>query len=484
MSDFARHSSKTSKRIPNRAPSCANRNKELEVPQSARNKKSYDDSEYTDQEYLKYQRNQLLYDIKELLNDVKPLRIQFKEAEERYNNQKDVDKYFAQHFTNSPKADQFIEQREMSEKLVHLQQKSDQLQERYEKYKILFSRVSLSQMSTNVYEGRKELFAMREQSRENSDKIDSIHRQIERVKLATSTEKYRKQEEKIERLREILTQKVRQYEDLKKELANESLQSSSATADNIRGLQQVLAEKLTQKRNLTNFYNTIVAKQANEEYLASQVQQISAKRAPHYNFKSSNYSKYNNNNDASDESFEDTIQNHCVAIGLFKRKVSENELRKMYSRYGTIRAVEVLPKRNTQPQLYFARVAFSKHDDAQNAIDKTNNKKFEGSKIKVKWATDQSLSVTRPSFSSQTNGSSDQKQPIRIKNQSDKEKSKHHHKKALNKIDESSDNLIRKPNRRSKSVSSTISSSSDSSYSSPPPKKVHKKKNKKFRIHA
>ena len=79
MSDFSyRTAHGSSKRIPNRAPSCANRNNELEVPQSAKIKRSYDDSEYTDQEYLRYQKNQLLYDIRELLNDVKPLRNKLK----------------------------------------------------------------------------------------------------------------------------------------------------------------------------------------------------------------------------------------------------------------------------------------------------------------------------------------------------------------------------------------------------------------------
>ena len=72
-------------------------------------------------------------------------------------------------------------------------------------------------MSTNVYEGRKELFVMREKSRENSIQIDKIYRQIEKLKLATSTEKFQKQEERIQKLREKLTQEVHLFQDMKKE---------------------------------------------------------------------------------------------------------------------------------------------------------------------------------------------------------------------------------------------------------------------------
>ena len=202
---------------------------------------------------------------------------------------------------------------------------------------------------------------------------------------------------------------------------------------------------------------------------------MTAKRVPHYNFKSS---VYNN----ADESFDDTNHNRCIAIGLFKRKVTDNELRDMYSRYGSIRAVEVLPKHNTSLQLFFARIAFSNPDDAQNAIEKTNNKKFEGIKIKVKFASDQSLSITRPAFSNvRANDFSAQKQQIRIKNTEDKKEKlhHHHHKKSLE--SDESDDLIRKPNRRSRSVSAAVSNSESYASSSPPAKKVHKKKNKKIK---
>jgi hypothetical protein len=83
-------------------------------------------------------------------------------------------------------------------------------------------------------------------------------------------------------------------------------------------------------------------------------------------------------------------QKVVVAVGLFRRKVCENEMRALFSKFGAIRSISVHAKANSDC-LCFAKIAFYEYHVAHVALRTMNGHVFEGYPINVKWARDQAV---------------------------------------------------------------------------------------------
>ena len=367
--------------------------------------------EYKEQEYLKEQKMKLTDEIGGLLQEIRPLRKKLREKEAQYLDKNDIDRIYFEQFGDS-QTNQIIEQREKSSQIVRLQRQCDDVTDEYEDLRSLCSQAALHQLAIEVHHARKELFQMKEDYYVGAKKLDRIVRKIEILKMSDCYDGVQEQRERINDIKRALKTHIERYEKLREKSKRYVVDIHKLRQDNqhrpdvvrkredtskIKKLEAILLEKreilaATQAKYRRLLENNVDAAQSPLQ-MYRQSTPIQRKVSPPVI-----RSRKVGFDDPDDESFsEPFVQELVVAVGLFRRAVTENEVRSMFSKFGAINGLRVFPKHGTSPQAYFAKIAFYDHDVAERAIEKMNGRFFEDHALNVKWARDQAFcaSLTR-----------------------------------------------------------------------------------------
>lgn len=367
--------------------------------------------EYKEQEYLKEQKMKLTDEIGGLLQEIRPLRKKLREKEAQYLDKNDIDRIYFEQFGDS-QTNQITEQREKSSQIVRLQRQCDDVTDEYEDLRALCSQAALHQLAIEVHHARKELFQMKEDYYVGAKKLDRIVRKIEILKMSDCYDGVQEQRERINDIKRALKTHVERYEKLREKSKRYVVDIHKLRQDNqhrpdvvrkredtskIKKLEAILLEKreilaATQAKYRRLLENNVDAAQSPPQ-MYRQSTPIQRKVSPPVI-----RSRKVGFDDPDDESFsEPFVQELVVAVGLFRRAVTENEVRAMFSKFGAINGLRVFPKHGTSPQAYFAKIAFYDHDVAERAIEKMNGRFFEDHALNVKWARDQAFcaSLTR-----------------------------------------------------------------------------------------
>jgi RNA recognition motif-containing protein len=75
-----------------------------------------------------------------------------------------------------------------------------------------------------------------------------------------------------------------------------------------------------------------------------------------------------------------------IYVGNLTYEVTENDLRNVFSEYGTVNKVNVIMDKMTGKSKGFAFVEMENDDEGQEAIDKANNLELQGRNLKVNLA--------------------------------------------------------------------------------------------------
>ena len=347
-------------------------------------------------------------EIGALLQELRPLRKKLREKELQYLDKNDIDRIYLQHFGDS-QTDQVIEQRERSTQIVRLQRQCDNIIDEYEDLRSLCSKTSLHQLALEVYQARKELFQMKEEYLAGARKLDRVVRKIEILKMSDCYDGVQEQRERISDLKGALKAHVVRYEKLREKNKRYVIEIQRLRQDNshrpdvvrkredagkIKQLEAVLSEKREILAATQARYRRVLEMNANEVQSPPQRFGVARKASPPPPVRQSpkvakpRTVAY----DPDDESFsEPVVEELVVAVGLFRRNVTENEVRALFSKYGAINGLRVYPKHGTSPQAYFAKIAFYDHSVAERVIEKMNGRFFEDHALNVKWARDQAF---------------------------------------------------------------------------------------------
>ena len=347
-------------------------------------------------------------EIGALLQELRPLRKKLRDKELQYLDKNDIDRIYLQHFGDS-QTDQVIEQRERSTQIVRLQRQCDNIIDEYEDLRSLCSKTSLHQLALEVYQARKELFQMKEEYLAGARKLDRVVRKIEILKMSDCYDGVQEQRERISDLKGALKTHVVRYEKLREKNKRYVIEIQRLRQDNahrpdvvrkredagkIKQLEEVLSEKREILAATQARYRRILEMNANEVQSPPQRFGVARKVSPPPPVRQSpkvakpRAVAY----DPDDESFsEPVVEELVVAVGLFRRNVTENEVRALFSKFGAINGLRVYPKHGTSPQAYFAKIAFYDHCVAEKAIEKMNGRFFEDHALNVKWARDQAF---------------------------------------------------------------------------------------------
>lgn len=367
--------------------------------------------EYKEQEYLKEQKMRLTDEIGGLLQEIRPLRKKLREKEAQYLDKNDIDRIYFEQFGDS-QTNQIIEQRERSSQIVRLQRQCDDVTDEYEDLRALCSQASLHQLAIEVHHARKELFQMKEDYYVGAKKLDRIVRKIEILKMSDCYDGVQDQRERINEIKRALKTHIERYEKLREKSKRYVVDIHKLRQDNqhrpdvvkkredtskIKKLEAILLEKqeilaATQAKYRRLLENNVDAAQSPPQMYRQSTPIRRKVSPPVIRNRKAPF------DDPDDESFsEPFIQELVVAVGLFRRAVTENEIRAMFSKFGAINGLRVFPKHGTSPQAYFAKIAFYDHDVAERAIEKMNGRFFEDHALNVKWARDQAFcaSLTR-----------------------------------------------------------------------------------------
>lgn len=346
--------------------------------------------EYGEQEYLKDQKMKLTYEIGQLVKDLKPLRKKLKEKEAQFLDKNELEQIYMQQIGDVSEVDQVIERRVRTAQVMQLHEECGNVMAQYEELRYLFSMPLLRQLAMEVSDGRQDLFHMRDACENRRQEIEEAKQRIKNMTMSNYHAKLLHQRHKIAQLKEKVRAKAEEYDKLREknkryvmevhQIRQQCLRDrdSRRIRDNrqeISALEKTLREKQEILEATRSRYRLLRMKQESEQKAVS--------RAPA--------------TDYDDESFSDQIiQERVVAVGLFRRSVTENEVRRLFSQFGAIHGLRIFPKKGTRPQAYFAKIAFYDHDEAEQAIAEMNGVAFEGHLLNVKWAKDQSFLATLP----------------------------------------------------------------------------------------
>ena len=347
--------------------------------------------EYGEQEYLKDQKMKLTYEIGQLMKDLKPLRKKLKEREAQFLDKGELEQIYMNQFGDISEAEHVMEQRERTSQIIQLQQEMNGAMNEYEELKFLVSMPLVRQLAIEVSDKRQELYRMREQCQEVQQEIEEMKRKIRRLRSSECYSRVQEQRHVIAELKEQVQAQVSEHDKLRE-------MSKRYVMDVHKLRQETFGQRDPRRRreNIEQMKNLERVLEGKEEILeAARSRYLTICEKQEREIEEARYSRYLPKDD--DESFSEPTQQLVLAVGLFRRAVSENEVRALFSGFGVINGLRIFPKKGSKPQTYFAKVAFYDHEDAENAIAEMNGTFFEDYALNVKWAKDQAFlaSITR-----------------------------------------------------------------------------------------
>lgn len=103
----------------------------------------------------------------------------------------------------------------------------------------------------------------------------------------------------------------------------------------------------------------------------------------------SSYSRHRHHNHHESIYFSSRIHRSSpkISVGLFSKRISENEIEWLFSQYGKIKNCTIERKSRKKPARYYAIIQFDSSKDAQKAINKANHKRYKETILSVRWWT-------------------------------------------------------------------------------------------------
>lgn len=339
-------------------------------------------SEFVEEEYLIQKYHHLSDEIKKLLKEVKPLRIQYKETEEQYFDQNDAERFFYEHFNDGRVDMKVFEQRDKSTRVIKKQQDSKELSQQIKSLANLLSPTSLTKLYKEIVESRKELLLMRENSVNLEQDITNTQGKLAVLKRSETVVQVQDQKSYINELKFRIKEEKEILDEYNSIITRSQVKTSHSDLYDYSSSNEL--EKLNNKlqnqvRKLTD---------ARDRYRMVLEQQ---RELPERSVVFSRETRIENDLDSDDSissessSFE-TSGKRTVAVGLFKRQVSEDEIFDIFERFGTIEEIQVLKKHKQARALYYARIKYKSKKEAQKAIAIMNGKHYQEQKLNVKWA--------------------------------------------------------------------------------------------------
>ena len=344
--------------------------------------------EYGEQEYLKDQKMKLTYEIGQLMKDLKPLRKKLREREAQFLDKGELEQIYMNQFGDISEAEHVMEQRERTSQIIQLQKEMNGAMNEYEELKFLVSMPLVHQLAIEVSDKRQELYKMREQCQEVQQEIEEVKRKIRRLRTSECYNRVQEQRHVIAELKEQVQAQINEHDKLRE-------MSKRYVMDVHKLRQETFGQRDPRRRreNIEQMKNLERVLEGKEEILeAARSRYLTICENQEREIEEARYSRRLPKTEADDdESFSEPAQQLVLAVGLFHRAVSENEVRALFSGFGPINGLRIFPKKGSKPQAYFAKVAFYEHEDAEMAIAEMNGSFFEDYALNVKWAKDQAF---------------------------------------------------------------------------------------------